>query len=58
MSDPLIYSRNFRYVNAAESSKPNYLKDKFDRIWREQRKRAEAETAKPVATVRAIKAAK
>ena len=40
-----ILNREFRYVNSAVSSKPNYLKNKFDRIRRELVARAEAEKA-------------
>jgi hypothetical protein len=48
MSDPIIYSTVFKYTNSADSAKPGYLKNKFDRIRREQ---ADAEKAKPKARI-------
>jgi hypothetical protein len=53
-----ILHSSFKYANSAESSKPNYLKNKFDRIRRELREQAEAEKAKPIATVRTLKTMK
>lgn len=49
-----LTDRAFHYTNSAKSSEPNYLKNKFDKIIREQRKFAEAEKAKPV-NVRVLK---
>jgi len=46
------------YVCAADTAKPNYLKDRFDKIIKAQKEAAEREAAKPSATVRALKTAK
>lgn len=46
-----ILNREFRYVNSAVSSKPNYLKNKFDRIRRELAAKDEADKAKPQARI-------
>ena len=52
--------RRFPYTPAADSAKPNYLKDKFDRIRRELREKAaadEAAEAERAEKVRKIKGA-
>lgn len=48
----------FVYTNAADSSRPGYLKAKFDRERKRLREIAEREKARPRAVVRKIEAAR
>lgn len=44
-----VFDPDWKYVNAADTAKPNYLRKKFQRILREQREAAErAKQTQPV----------
>lgn len=46
MTAPIL-SKEFKYTNAADSSKPGYLKAKFDRIRRELKEQTEKAAQQP-----------